>query len=294
MLATLVDKPFTRPNWVFEEKYDGVRMVAYKEGAKVSLISRNAIDRTARYPEIATAIEKLKPKTLVLDGEVVVFDARKVSRFALLQQSKGQPQYAIFDCLYVNGKDLRHVALSERRKELERAVKPSKPLLLTQRLSADGLKAFKIASRKGMEGIVAKNLASQYVERRSTEWLKVKVHQEAEFVIGGYTKPEGSRNYFGALLLGVYSRGELQYVGKVGTGFDEKTLKELHDKFRKLVRAKSPFSTDAREKGATFLSPELVAQISFAEWTGDGKLRQPVYLGLRDDKSAKEVVREGA
>ena len=294
MLATLVAKPFTRPNWVFEEKYDGVRMVAYKEGEKVSLISRNAIERSARYPEIAAEIKKLKPKTLVLDGEVVVFDAKRVSRFALLQQGKGQPQYAIFDCLYVDGKDLRSEELSERRKELERVVKPANRLLLTQRLSPDGLKAFQIASRKGMEGIVAKNLASQYVGRRSTEWLKVKVHQEAEFVIGGYTEPEGARNYFGALLLGVYLRGELQYVGKVGTGFDEKTLKELHAKFRKIVRLKSPFSMDVRERDATFLSPELVAQISFAEWTDEGKLRQPVYLGLRDDKSAKEVVREGA
>jgi len=269
-------------------------MVAYKEGEKVSLISRNAIERSARYPEIAAEIKKLKPKTLVLDGEVVVFDAKRVSRFALLQQGKGQPQYAIFDCLYVDGKDLRSEELSERRKELERVVKPANRLLLTQRLSPDGLKAFQIASRKGMEGIVAKNLASQYVGRRSTEWLKVKVHQEAEFVIGGYTEPEGARNYFGALLLGVYLRGELQYVGKVGTGFDEKTLKELHAKFRKIVRLKSPFSMDVRERDATFLSPELVAQISFAEWTDEGKLRQPVYLGLRDDKSAKEVVREGA
>jgi len=234
MLATLVDKPFTRPNWIFEEKYDGVRMVAYKEGAKVTLISRNAIDRTARYPEIAAEIKKLKAKTLVLDGEVVVFDKKKVSRFALLQQSKGQPVYAVFDCLYADGKDLRREALSERRKELERVVKPSKAIILSAQLSSDGEKAFQIAARKGMEGIVAKNLASRYVERRSGDWLKVKVHQEAEFVIGGYTEPGGTRSYFGALLLGVYLDGKLHYVGKVGTGFDEKTLSELHKKFQKL------------------------------------------------------------
>jgi bifunctional non-homologous end joining protein LigD len=292
MLATLVDAPFARPNWVFEEKYDGVRILAYKEGSGVWLISRNAVDRTARYPEIAAAIGRLKPQTLLLDGEVVAFDAKHVSRFQLLQQGKGRPQYAVFDCLYANGHDLRKEALSLRRATLERMVKPSDLLLLSARLAADGLKAFHMAKRRGLEGIVGKNLSSIYVERRSTEWLKVKVHQEDEFVIGGFTQPTGSRQHFGALLLGVYSGNQLRYVGKVGTGFDEKTLASLHRKFQPLIRAKPPFASEVRERGATFLSPQLIAQVSFTEWTKDGKLRHPVFLGLRDDKKAKEVVRQ--
>jgi bifunctional non-homologous end joining protein LigD len=290
MLATLVEAPFRNPNWVFEEKYDGVRILAYKEGSQVSLISRNAIDRTDRYPEIAAAIGRLKAETIALDGEIVVFDAKKVSRFQLLQQGKGRPQYAVFDCLYINGKDLRKEPLSERRAALERVVTASSPLLLSARLSPDGVKAFQIASRRGYEGVVAKNLASGYVQGRSREWLKVKVHQQDEFVIGGFTEPTGSRKHFGALMLGVYSQGLLRYVGKVGTGFDARTLDSLYRMFHGLIREKSPFSPEVRERGATFLSPQLVAQVSFTERTSDGKLRHPVYLGLRDDKDAKEVV----
>jgi bifunctional non-homologous end joining protein LigD len=294
MLATLVDAPFTRPNWIFEEKYDGVRMLAYKEGTRVTLISRNAIDRTARYPEIAAAIQKLKPKTLCVDGEVIVFDTKDISRFQLLQQGKGRPQYAVFDCLYSDEGDLRKKALSLRRAALERIVKPSARLRLSTILSDNGLKAFQIASKRGFEGVVCKNLVSTYVEKRSKEWLKVKVHQEDEFVIGGFTQPTGSRQYFGALLLGVYSRNKLLYAGKVGTGFDTEMLASLHRKFQPLVRSKSPFASEVREREATFLSPKLVAQLSFTEWTKDGKLRHPVYLGLRDDKKPTEATRKEA
>ena len=292
MLATLVDAPFKRPNWAFEEKYDGVRMLAYKEGKQVSLVSRNGIDRTARYPEIAAAIQKLKPRTLCIDGEVVVFDTTHVSRFQLLQQGKGVPQYAIFDCLYAEGGDQRRKALSSRRAVLEQCVKPSRRLMLSTLLSPDGLKAFQIASKRGFEGVVCKNLASFYIGKRSREWLKVKVHQEDEFVIGGFTKPTGSREYFGALLIGVYSRNKLMYAGKVGTGFDEKTLGSLYRKFRPLIRPNSPFGSKVHERDATFLSPKLVAQLSFTEWTKDGKLRHPVYLGLRDDKKPSDVTRK--
>ena len=290
MLATLVDKPFTQDNWVFEEKYDGVRMIAYKEGAHVSLISRNDIDRTARYPEIAAAIKKLRSETLVLDGEVVVFDSHNVSRFQLLQQGKGHPQYVVFDCLYRNGHDLRSEPLSVRHAVLEESVKLSAPLILAARLDADGLKAFRTAARRGLEGIIAKNLDSSYVEGRSNQWLKEKVHQQDELVIGGFTRPGGARQYFGALLLGIYVDGQLHYVGKVGTGFDEKTLTSLYRKLHALIQSKSPFASDPREKSATFVAPKLVAQIAYTEITEEGKLRQPVFLGLLDDKSAKEVV----
>lgn len=289
MLATLADAPFSNPDWIYEEKYDGVRILAYKEGDGVTLISRNAIDRTARYPHIAAAVAKLKARTLALDGEIVVFDSKQVSRFELLQQKKGTPRYAVFDLLYANGLDFRGQPLSVRRKALEETVSPSESILLSARLASDGVKAFQIASKRGMEGIVAKNLSSRYSESRSTQWLKIKAHMEDEFVIGGFTAPGGSRNHFGALLLGEYSRGELQYAGKVGTGFDEKTLTSLYRKFQGLRRTTSPFSTEVRERGAKFLSPRLVAQISYTERTSDGKLRHPVYLGLRDDKKAREV-----
>jgi bifunctional non-homologous end joining protein LigD len=292
MLATLVDEPFDRANWIFEEKYDGVRMLAYKEGSRVSLISRNAIDRTERYAEIANAIQRLKPETLLLDGEIVVFDSKDVSRFQLLQQGKGKPEYAIFDCLFHAGKDLRREILATRRQILERLPDMDGCLRLSAKLAPDGIKAFRIASQRRYEGIVAKDLESFYESRRSREWLKVKVHHEQEFVIGGFTKPKGSRMDFGALLLGVYDRKQLQYAGKVGTGFDEESLKALRRQFQPLIQPKSPFAGKTGEQEATFLKPQLVAQVSFTEWTKDDKLRHPVYLGLRDDKKATEVRRE--
>ena len=293
MLATLVDTPFDRANWIFEEKYDGVRMLAYKEGPSVSLTSRNAIDRTERYPKIAKAIQQLKPDTLLLDGEVVIFDAKNVSRFQLLQGGKGKPEFAIFDCLYRDGKDMRKEPLAARRKVLEGLAHIEGRLRISAKLAADGIKAFQIASQRGLEGVIGKNLSSVYESRRSREWLKVKVHHEQEFVIGGFTKPQGSRTDFGALLLGVYGKKGLQYAGKVGTGFDEETLNRLRRRFQSLIQAKSPFIGETGERGSTFLKPALVAQISFTEWTKDDKLRHPVYLGLRDDKKASEVRREG-
>src|ERR1700749_737730 len=247
MLATLVDAPFDKSNWVYEEKYDGVRMLAYKEGSKVSLISRNAIDRTARYPKVAEAIARLKADTLALDGEIVIFAADKVSRFQFLQKSEGEPTFAFFDCIYRDGKDLRKAPLAERRAALEQSVKPSSNLILSARLDADGIKAFESAKRKGFEGLIAKDLSSKYVSGRSPAWLKVKVRKEDEFVIGGFTAPGGARHFFGALLLGVYTRGKLECVGKVGTGFDEQTLKALFKKFGPLKRAASSFASDVRE-----------------------------------------------
>jgi len=289
MLATLVDQPFIRPSWVFEEKYDGVRILAYKEGAKVRLISRNAIDRTSRYLEIVSSVRELSAETLALDGEVVVFDRKGISRFQLLQQRKGKPEYVVFDCLYANGEDLRKKPLAHRRTVLEKFVRDSPPLILAKRLDPDGLDAFAIATRRRLEGILAKDESSVYVPGRSKSWLKVKTHQEEEFVIGGFTEPTGSRNHFGALLLGAYDGGHLVYAGKVGTGFTEDSLRSLYGKLRKLVRREPAFAEDVGERGATFVTPKLVAQIAFTERTKDGKLRHPVFLGLRDDKNAREV-----
>jgi bifunctional non-homologous end joining protein LigD len=289
MLATLVDEPFDRPGWVYEEKYDGYRILAYKEGAKVTLYSRNAKDRTATFPEIARDVARLRARTVLLDGEVVAFDAKLVSRFQLLQRGDAPHVFAVFDCLYRDGADLRRRPLSERREALEAGITGATRLLLSRRLAGDGLAAYGVARRKGFEGIVAKDAQSVYEERRSSRWLKVKVHQEDEFVIGGMTPPRGARTHLGALLLGAYRGKELRYVGKVGTGFSAKSLAALARRLRPLVRAASPFADPPREKGAQWLAPRLVAQIAFQEWTADRKLRQPVFLGLRDDKKPTEV-----
>jgi bifunctional non-homologous end joining protein LigD len=288
MLATLVKKPFHQPGWIYEEKYDGYRILAYKEGDRVTLISRNGNDRTATYASVARAVQQLRIRTLLLDGEVVAFDSKGISRFQLLQEGKASA-YAVFDCLYNSGRDLRHEPLELRRPTAESVIGKTPVLMISHRLADNGLEAFRFAKRKGYEGIVAKDLSSPYIEGRSTKWLKVKVHQEDEFVIGGFTPPKGSRRYFGALLLGAYEGRNLRYVGKVGTGFKEETLASLYQKFKPLVQSKPPFVDPPREKDVTYLKPKLVAQISFQEWTADRKLRQPVFLGLRDDKRPEEV-----
>src|SRR6202166_3046283 len=308
MLATLVREPFHKPGWVYEEKYDGYRILAYKEGSRVRLYSRNAIDRTDRFFDVATAMSTLRPSTLLLDGEVSVFDREGVSRFQLLQNlGAGKSVFAVFDCLYKDGQDLRRRPLSERRVALEESLAPTKLstkkrnmesqkkgsqnkiIVPSSRLASDGLEAYRLAMQRKFEGLVAKDLSSPYVEGRSSFWLTVKVHQEDEFVIGGFTEPSGSRSHFGALLLGAYDRGKLHFVGKVGTGFNEQTLAMLFKKFKPLVRQQSPFVDPPRDRDVTFLSPKLVAQISYQEWTSDKNLRQPAFLGLRDDKSPQEV-----
>jgi bifunctional non-homologous end joining protein LigD len=290
MLATLVDKPFHRPGWVYEEKYDGYRILAYKEEKRVTLLSRNGKDRTESFADVAKAVATLRDRTLLLDGEAVAFDRRLVSRFQLLQQGEVPVVFAAFDCLYRNGRDLREEPLRTRRQILEKVIGETDRLFASRRLGPDGLEAFRLAQKKGFEGMVAKNGASVYVERRSREWLKVKVNQEEEFVIGGYTAPAGTRTHFGALLLGAYRGADLRYVGSVGTGYTQKTLASLHRGFQPLVRKTPPFADPPRIKGATWLAPKLVAQVAFHEWTDEAKLRQPVFLGLRDDKRPGEVV----
>jgi bifunctional non-homologous end joining protein LigD len=296
MLATLVREPFNRKGWLYEEKYDGYRIVAYKEGDTVQLLSRNSIDRTERFSPVAAAIQRLPSRTLLLDGEVVVFDRKRVSRFQLLQQGKSEFVYAVFDCLYQNGKSFMREPLSSRRPTMEAAIAAdsSSVLIPSGILAADGLPAYRVAKRKGFEGLVAKDLAWPYVEGRSNKWLKVKVHQEDEFVIVGFSEPEGSREHFGALLLGAYDKGKLRYVGKVGTGFNQESLSSLHRKFRPLIRKQPDLVDPPRAKDVTYLSPKLVAQIAYQELTEDNKLRQPVFLGLRDDKNAREVSLPGS
>ena len=291
MLATLVDAPFHEPGWVYEEKYDGIRILAEKDGRRVRLVTRNLIDRSADFPEVAAAVAKLPAPTLLLDGEVVLFDPKGISRFGLFgADTRREPVYVVFDVLYARGRDLRRLPFAERRAILEKEVRPGGPLRLARRLASDGFKAFEAARERGLEGIVAKDEASAYeTGKRSTAWRKVKVRAEEEFVIGGYTAPEGARTHFGALLIGAFDDGRLRYAGKVGTGFTGKTLADLAQRFARLRRATSPFADAPRMRDATWLEPTLVAQIGFMEKTSDGKLRHPTFLGLRDDKSAAEV-----
>jgi bifunctional non-homologous end joining protein LigD len=293
MLATLVKEPFHRPGWVYEEKYDGYRILAYKEGRRVTLLSRNAKDRTEHFSAVAEAVSALQQETLLLDGEVVAFDRRGVSRFQLLQNLADKLHYAVFDCLYLDGRDLRAEALRSRREALEKVLgKPAgkQPTLFSScRMAPTGLKAYEIAKRKGFEGVVAKDESSAYIGGRSGKWLKFKVKQEDEFIVLGYTAPAGAREHFGALLLGAHEGDTLKFVGKVGTGFSEETLAKLFRKFQPLVRTKPAVADPPRERDVTWLTPRLVAQIAYEEWTNDRKLRQPVFLGLRDDKRADQV-----
>ena len=294
MLATLVSKPFHRPGWVYEEKYDGIRALAYRRRGQVRLYSRNQKELTAGFGEIAAALKRLPGGDLVLDGEIVALDRDGVSRFQLLQR-RGQrerirPVFAIFDCLERNGRELLRQPLAERRRALEALVPPRRGVLIrARRLPTDGLAAYRIAQERSWEGIIAKDDASPYEPgRRVGTWLKVKARKEGEFVIGGFTPPRGQRPHFGSLLLGLYDGPALRYVGKVGAGFSQETLAELDARMRGIRTAASAFRPPPRMANVSWVRPALVAQIAFAEWTADDKLRQPVFLGLRHDKKPAE------
>jgi bifunctional non-homologous end joining protein LigD len=289
MLATLADGPFHLPGWVYEEKYDGIRGLAVRVGGEVQLKSRNMIDRTRDFPGIVQALKKLPGGDFLLDGEVVVFDPKGVSRFQLWQQGSA-PVYVVFDCLVSGGRPLMELPLKERRLEVEKLVPEGDGVVRRSRvLQLDGLKAYELARERDWEGIVAKDASSVYEPgRRSRAWLKVKIRKESEFVIGGFTAPRGARDHFGALLVGLYDGPRLRFCGKVGTGFTAKTLRELYARLKKLEQAEMPFTGAPRFKDATWVQPKLVAQLAFHEWTGDGKLRHPAFLGLRDDKTAEE------
>lgn len=294
MLATLSKEIVTGPGWVYEEKYDGIRAVAYRDGDRVRLLSRTGQDLTAGFPAIVDALRTLPDPDFVLDGELVVFDEKGVSRFQLLQRRaidrRTRTMYAVFDCLRSQGKDLLRRPLEERRKRLlELIPKRAGPLMPSRRLPRSGERAIATAREKGWEGVIAKLATSPYEPGvRSRAWLKVKVRGESEFVIGGYTPPQGSRAEFGALLVGLYDRGKLRYTGKVGTGYTQGTLRELGAKLARLRTDTSPFDPPPRIRGAVWVKPRLVAQLAYAEWTADGKLRQPAFLGLRTDKKPEE------
>jgi bifunctional non-homologous end joining protein LigD len=296
MLATLTDAPFDDPNWVYEDKFDGFRMVAEIRGGKVALYSRNGKIISRSYIEVAKALEGVRGDA-VIDGELVALGKDGVSRFQLLQNAlrhEAKLLYCAFDLMFENGDDLRKMPLLKRKKRLQAILPRDKLIAFSRHRKAAGTKLFAEAERKGLEGIMAKRADSVYASgNRSPDWLKIKTAKRQEVVIAGFTAPKRSRPFFGALVLAVRENDAWRYIGHVGTGFTYKTLEELHGKLEKLKAAQSPFSARVKDEDVTtWVKPSLVAEVKFAEWTSKGELRQPVYLGLRADKQAIDVVRE--
>ncbi len=289
MMATLSRGMVVGSEWVFEEKYDGIRLLAFRDGERVRLFSRNLIDRTSSWPHLALAIGALPGGDLVLDGEVFAFDKMRVSRFQLLQQ-RAHPTFAAFDLPIVGGRSLMRRPLAHRREALEALLRgATTPIRISRRLRGGGERAYRTAEERQWEGIIAKRVDSTYQPGvRSPDWLKVKVRHESEFVIGGWTPPTGARSDFGALLIGLFDGARLRFTGKVGTGFTRATLATLGAKLTRLETTKPPFDPAPLLRGARWARPRLVAQIAFAEWTANGKLRQPAFLGLRTDKDPTE------
>jgi DNA ligase D-like protein (predicted ligase) len=298
MKAVLSDQPFSDPDWIFERKLDGIRCLAIRDGSGVRLMSRTAHRMNDQFPEIAAALEREPAEDFIADGELVAF-RDGITSFERLQQRhrKHVPVFLyLFDLARLGGEDLRPLPLRERKSRLRSGLRFDDPIRFNpHRRGEHGEELFREACRKGLEGVIAKRADSPYRGGRSRDWLKLKCHAEQELVIGGFTAPKGSRTEFGALLLGYHDGGAFRYAGKVGTGFDHETLRDLGAQMRALGRDDPPF-TDAeqiRERGSTWVEPELVAQVAFTEWTRAGRLRHPRFLGLRDDKPAGEVVREG-
>jgi len=296
MLATLIEKPFDKKGWLFEIKWDGYRALANKS-TQISLLSRNQKSFNQRFPSIVNALKKI-PGSFVLDGEIVAVDKNGKSSFQLLQNyhiSKQVLYYYVFDILFLNGQDLKSIPLIERKKILKKLLKgrSTTQLKFGDYIEEKGVAFFREAKKKGLEGIIAKNGDSTYQSRRSKEWLKIKTGLRQEVVIGGFTQPKGSRKCFGALLVGIYKNGLLIYAGRVGGGFDEKLLSSVYSQLQKITTSKCPFSQQLHPNAVvTWVKPKLVCEVSFAEWTQDGIMRQPIFKGIRIDKSAKDVVKE--
>jgi bifunctional non-homologous end joining protein LigD len=296
MLATLTDSPFDSPGWLFEDKYDGFRMIAEIRDGKVALYSRNGKIISQSYIEVAKALEGLKADA-VIDGELVAIGKDGVSRFQLLQnalRNEAKLQYCVFDLIFQNGVDLRKLPLLERKNRLKAILPRDKLIGFSPHRETKGTKFFSEAERKGLEGIMAKRADSAYTSgSRSADWLKIKTAKRQEVVIAGFTAPRRTRPFFGALVLAVRENEAWRYIGHVGTGFSHNALEELHAKLLKLRAQKSPFPSNVKDESVTtWVKPSLVAEVKFAEWTSKGELRQPVYLGLRTDKQARDVVRE--
>ncbi|HEY4441816.1 MAG TPA: non-homologous end-joining DNA ligase, partial [Candidatus Elarobacter sp.] len=307
MLTTLVEAPFDDPRWLFELKWDGYRAIAVVENDRVTLTSRTGKDLLHQFREMENLPRAFRSIPIVVDGELCVLDAQGRPDFQALQsrdkpirgvkRAKPSPViYVVFDLIYADGRDLRELPLVERKRRLQELIVPDRGVMYSQHVDANGTALFELAEQRGLEGIVGKVRDGTYRSGiRSREWVKIKAKQRQEFVIGGWTEPRGSRKGFGSLLVGYYEGDELHYAGHVGTGFDEKRLDDLMARMKPLERKTPPF-VDAPKPNtpAHWIKPELVCEVAFAEWTREGILRQPVFMGLRIDKDPHSVVRERA
>ncbi len=308
MLPTLTDTPFDDDEWLFELKWDGIRAICTIRGkGECELVSRNGLSLNKKFPELDGVEKEFARAPLIVDGEIVSLDTRGRSSFQRLQRrfkpkpgakpiETGTIVFAVFDLLYDGRSDLRRRPLEERKAALEKAIRSGvKRVIVSKHVVGTGKKLFALARAQSLEGIVAKRRDSTYQERRSRDWLKIKTHLEQEFVVGGWTDPQGSRKGFGALLVGVYERGKLVFCGGVGSGFDGELLKSISAKLKPLATRTCPFDAPpptAIEKTSHWVKPKLVAEVKFGEWTAEGLLRQPVFLGLRTDKDPKDIVHE--
>jgi len=296
MLAKPVEEAFDGKDWIFEIKWDGYRAIADINKKEVKFYSRNGLSFENKYQVIFEELKRIN-KRIVLDGEIVALDKKGVPSFQLLQQYgqvNGPLMYYVFDCLLLNGKSLEKMPLTERKEILKKNLPENEIVKYCDDVDEQGKKFFSLIKKKGLEGIIAKRKNSVYREGvRSPDWLKIKHVQMQEVVIAGYTSPGGSRKYFGALILGVYEKGKLRYIGHTGTGFNERSLKELHAQLQSLAVKTSPFEEGIKVNAAvTWVKPKLVCNVKFTEVTSEGMRRHPVFLGLREDKSAKEVHKE--
>jgi bifunctional non-homologous end joining protein LigD len=310
MLAASIEKPFDSPDWLFEIKWDGYRAISFIAEGKVRLVSRNQNDLTAQFAELRDLPRWVKAETAVLDGEIVALDEQGRSSFSLMQQRTGFRSrdrrvashadvpivYYVFDLLYLDGYDLRHVALEERKRILSEIVTTNPLIRYSGHFAGNGVALFEAAKQQGLEGILAKKRGSFYEERRSRDWLKIKITQTIDCVIGGYTDPEGSREFFGAIVLGLYDeQRRLIHVGQAGTGFAQATLKQVFSILKKLETSQNPFHGAVDAANVHWVKPKRVAEIKFTEWThetaeGGLKLRAPVFMGLREDKDPTECM----
>jgi len=297
MLATLVDEPFDDDNWLFEIKWDGYRAIGSLINGKADLYSRNNISFKEKYAPVSKALEDFAVNAVV-DGEIVCLDEYGLSRFQYLQNwqrdAQGELGYYIFDLLWLDGYDITSLPLVERKKILRQVIPESNVIRYSDHVERNGKEFFEIAKKQGLEGIIAKNTNSSYeFDSRSRNWLKIKTTAQQEAIICGFTAPRHGRQYFGALVLGVYENGELVYAGHTGSGFTQKTLKETWDRLRPLITDKCPFSKKPKTNmPATWVKPKLICEVKFQEWTQEHIMRVPIFLGLRIDKKVTEVKQE--
>jgi bifunctional non-homologous end joining protein LigD len=315
MKAVLVDKPFDRKGWIFEEKYDGIRAVCFIADGKAKIFSRNDKEMTMRYPELRDIPKWVSAKQAILDGEIIVegshgnasfqelssrFGLKNASKIERLSKSQ-KIVYYVFDLLYIDGFNVMNASLMDRKALLKKIIQENKVFQFAPHTLANGIARFRIAERKRSEGIMAKNGESKYIQRRSNEWLKIKTSMRQEAVIVGYTAPQGSREFFGALLLGLYEGKNLVSVGKVGTGFDRRKLKEIFDEMKPYKTDKPSLNSPSSGRGGgrgvestgvQWLKPKLVCEVKFTERTSTGSFRHPVFEGLRFDKKPTECTFE--